>query len=79
MAVPPVLSEVALQRLQIEIKEAELSAEERQFAAVLSHVEREEVTAETRELFQRFVKGELSAKELDAGLAEYDRRNQSGA
>jgi hypothetical protein len=57
--------------LVIKTKEAELRVLEREFALVLSRLEGLEVSDTTRAIFQRYVNGELTIKELNAAIDEY--------
>jgi hypothetical protein len=57
--------------LVIKTKEAELRVLEREFALVLSRLEGLEVSDITRAIFQRYVNGELTIKELNAAIDEY--------
>jgi hypothetical protein len=57
--------------LEIKTKEAELRVLEREFALVLSRLEGLEVSDTTRAIFQRYVNGELTIKELGAAIDEY--------
>ena len=57
--------------LEITTKEAELRAQEAEFAQVLARLEGLEVSDATRAMFQRFVDGELTIHELSAAIDEY--------
>jgi len=57
--------------LEIKTKESELRAQETEYARVLSRLEGLEVSDTTKEIFQRFVNGELTIKELDTAIDEY--------
>ena len=57
--------------LEIKTKEAELRVLEREFALVLCRLEGLEVSDTTRAIFQRYVNGELTIKELGAAIDQY--------
>lgn len=57
--------------LEIETKESQLRAQENEYALVLSRLEGLEVSAGSRAIFQRFVNGELTIKELSTAIDEY--------
>jgi hypothetical protein len=57
--------------LVIKTKEAELRVLEREFALVLSRLEGLEVSDTTRAIFQRYVNGELTIKELNVAIDKY--------
>ena len=63
--------------LEVKTKEAQLRAEETEYAQVLSRLEGLEVSDATRAIFQRYLDGELTIKELSDAIDEY--LNQSGA
>ena len=57
--------------LEIKTKEAELRVLEREFELVLCRLEGLEVSDTTRAIFQRYVNGELTIKELRAAIDQY--------
>jgi hypothetical protein len=57
--------------LEIKTKEAQLRAQEREYALVLSRLEGLEVDDATKAMFQRYVNGELTIKELSTAIDEY--------
>jgi hypothetical protein len=53
---------------EIETKESQLRAKETEQAPVLSRLEGMEVSESTKAIFQRYVNGELTIKELGAAI-----------
>jgi hypothetical protein len=57
--------------LEIETKEAQLRAQESEYAQVLSRLEGLDVSDATKAIFQRYVIGKLTIKELNTAIDEY--------
>ena len=57
--------------LEIKTKESQLRAQESEYARVLSRLEGLEVFDSTKAIFQRFVNGGLTIKELNTAIDEY--------
>ena len=57
--------------LEIKTKESQLRAQESEYARVLSRLEGLEVSGATKAIFQRYIDGELTIKELDAAIDEH--------
>jgi len=57
--------------LEIQTKEAELRAQESEFAQVLSRLDGLEVSDATKAIFQRYISRELTIKELNTAVDEY--------
>ena len=57
--------------LEIETKEAQLRSQEREYAQALSRLEGLEVSDTTKTIFQRYISGELTIKELNTAIDEY--------
>jgi len=57
--------------LEIKTKEAELRVLESEFAQVLSRLEGLDVSDATKAIFQRYVIGELTTKQLNTAIDEY--------
>ena len=57
--------------LEVETKEADLRVLETEYALVLSRLEGLEVSDETKAIFQGYVNGELTIKQLSAAIDDY--------
>jgi hypothetical protein len=57
--------------LIIETKEAELRAREHEFTEALSRLDGLEVSDASRAMFQRFVNGQMTIKELNTAIDKY--------
>ena len=57
--------------LEIKTKEAQLRAQETEYARVLSRLEGLEVSGATKAIVQRYVNGELTIKDLNIAIDEY--------
>ena len=57
--------------LEIKTKEAQLRAQESEYAQVLSRLEGLDVSDATKAIFQRYVIGELTIKQLNTAIDEY--------
>ncbi len=57
--------------LEIERNESQLRAQQTEWAQVLSCLDGVEVSDTTKAIFQRFVNGELTIKELSTAIDEY--------
>jgi len=57
--------------LEIQTKEAELRAQESEFAEAFSRLDGLEVSDATKAIFQRYISGELTIKELNTAIDEY--------
>ena len=57
--------------LEIKTKEAQLRAQESEYALVLSRLEGLELDDATKAMFQRYVNGELTIKQLNSAIDEY--------
>ncbi len=56
---------------EIETNESQLRAQQTEWAQVLSRLDGLEVSDTTKAIFQRFVNGELTIKELSTAIDEY--------
>lgn len=56
---------------EIQEKEAQVRAQEAEWALALTRLEGLEVTDTTKAMFQRFVNGEVTVTELNAAIDEY--------
>jgi len=65
------LNDVLGVALEIETKEAELRVQEREFADALSRLEVLAVSDVTKAIFQRYVSGEMTIKELNTAIDEH--------
>ena len=61
--------------LEIETKESQLQAQETEYARVLCRLEHLEVSDSTRAIFQSYVNGELTIKELGFAIEEHLNRS----
>jgi Antitoxin VbhA len=57
--------------LEIATKESQLRAQESEYALVLSRLEGLEVSDDTKAIFELYVNGELTIKELSTAIDEY--------
>jgi hypothetical protein len=57
--------------LEIATKEAQVRAQESEYAQVLSRLEGLDVSDATKAIFQRYVIGELTINELNTAIDEY--------
>jgi hypothetical protein len=57
--------------LEIKTKEAELRVLEHEFALILFRLEGLEVSDTTKAIFQRYINGELTIKELNDAIDQY--------
>ena len=60
--------------LELRTKQSEVKADEAEWDSILSRLGDLEVNATTRAMFQRFVDGQMTIKELDAAIADYLRQ-----
>jgi hypothetical protein len=65
--------------LEVETKEAQLRVLQAEYTLILSRLEGLEVSDETKAIFQRYVNGELTIKQLTAAIDDYlNLKAQSG-
>jgi hypothetical protein len=57
--------------LELETNESQLQAQENGIAGVLARLESLEVCDDTKAIFQRYLNGELTIKELRSAIDEY--------
>lgn len=57
--------------LEVKTKEAQLRVQESEYARVLSLLEGLEVSDATKAIFQRYVNGELTIKDLNTAIDQY--------